>query len=72
MTTYSDVVKKINDAAIEAVNTPNHPEAKLRELVAPLWDDYIRSKRINLSFAPRDERQLANGRADTVFNRTIS
>jgi len=54
-----------------AAATPNQPEAKLRELVAPLWDEYIRSNRINLNFSPRDERQLANGRADTVFNRLI-
>jgi len=71
MITYSDIVKKIKDAANEAAKTPNHPEAKLRELVAPIWDDYIRSKRINLNFSPRDERQLANGRADTVFNRLV-
>jgi len=68
---YSDIVKKIKEAAKEAASTPNHPEAKLRERVAPIWDDYIRSKRINLNFSPRDERQLANGRADTVFNRLI-
>jgi SAM-dependent methyltransferase len=71
MITYSDILKKIKEAVPEAASTPNHPEAKLRERVAPIWDDYIRSKRINLNFSPRDERQLANGRADTVFNRLI-
>lgn len=70
-TTYSDIVKKIKEAVHEAASTPNQPEAKLRERVAPIWDDYIRSKRINLNFSPRDERQLANGRTDTVFNRLI-
>lgn len=70
-TSYSDIVKKIKEAVPEAASTANYPEAKLRESVAPLWDDYIRSKRINLNFTPRDERQLANGRADTVFNRLI-
>src|SRR3990172_730654 len=68
---YSDIIKKIKEAVLEAASTPNHPEAKLRERVAPIWDDYIRSKRINLSFQARDERQLANGRADTVFNQLI-
>jgi len=68
---YSGIVEKIKSAVHIASATPNNPEAKLRELVAPLWDDYIRSKRINLHFYPRDERQLANGRADTVFNRLI-
>lgn len=71
MITYSDIVKKIKEAIPIAASTPNHPEAKLRELVAPIWDDYIRSKRINLNFQARDERQFANGRADTVFNQLI-
>lgn len=69
--TYSDIVKSIESAAREANATANHPESKLRELVAPIIDNYIRSKHINLNFNPRDERQLANGRADTVFNRLI-
>lgn len=68
---YEEIVKCIKGAVPSAASTPNHPEAKLRELVAPLWDDYIRSKRINLSFQSRHERQFANGRADTVFNQLI-
>ncbi len=68
---YADIANKIREAVPMAAATPNQPEAKLRELVAPLWDEYIRSNRINLNFSPRDERQLANGRADTVFNRLI-
>ena len=51
--------------------TGQRPEAKLRELVEPLWDEYIEAKRINLHFQPRNERSLANGRADTVYNRLI-
>jgi SAM-dependent methyltransferase len=70
-TSYSDIHKRIKQAAAVAAATPDHPEARLRELVAPLWDEYIRSNGINLNFQPRDERQLANGRADTVFNRLI-
>jgi hypothetical protein len=70
-TSYSHIVKKIKEAVGVAAATPNRPEATLRELVAPLWDEYIRSNHINLNFQPRDERQLANGRADTVFNRLI-
>lgn len=66
-----EIVDSIRKARTVAAATPNHPEGKLRELVAPIWDQYIRAKRINLSFEPRDERQLANGRADTVFNRLI-
>ena len=71
ITSYSDIVKKIKEAVAEAASTVNHPEAKLREHVAPLWDDYLRSNRINLNFQSRDERQFANGRADTVFNQLI-
>ena len=68
---YLNIVKSIQKAASIASATPNHPEAKLRELVAPLWDEYVRMRRINLVFQPRDERSLANGRPDTVFNRLI-
>lgn len=68
---YAEILTSIKRAVSEAAVAPSHPEAKLREHVAPLWDEYIRSNRINLNFSPRDERQLANGRADTVFNRLI-
>ncbi len=68
---YTTIVKGIQDAALMAAKTPNSPEAKLRELVAPLWDEYIKKRRINLTFHFRNERSLANGRADTVFNRLI-
>lgn len=70
-TEYTYIVKSIQKAVDIASKTPNHPEAKLRELVGPLWDEYIRAKRINLNFEPHHERALANGRADTVFNRLI-
>jgi len=70
-TLFAEITKKIKDAVLITAVTPSHPEAKLRELIAPLWDNYIREKQINLNFQPRDERQLANGRADTVFNRLI-
>lgn len=70
-TDYTNIAKSIKNSAVIAASTPNHPESKLRELVSPFWDECIRSKRINLNFIPRDERLLANGRADTVFNRLI-
>ncbi|MBI3632977.1 MAG: hypothetical protein HY226_01660 [Candidatus Vogelbacteria bacterium] len=68
---YATIGKQIRDAALIASKTPNNPEAKLRELVSPFWDEYIKAKRINLTFHFRNERSLANGRADTVFNRLI-
>jgi len=68
---YTDIARSIVRAAREASATTHRPEAKLRELVAPLWDECLRAKRINLNFQPREERQLANGRADTVFNRLV-
>lgn len=68
---FSHIVQSIHEAVIIAAATPQHPEGKLRKLVAPLWEGYIRSKKLDLAFYPRDERILANGRADTVFNRLI-
>ena len=68
---YSRMVQTIQQATRDALVADHHPEAKLRELVEPLWDGYIKAKRINLHFQPRNERTLANGRADTVYNRLI-
>jgi SAM-dependent methyltransferase len=68
---YSKIVQAIREAVKVAAATPQRPEGKLRDLVAPLWEEYIRGKRIDLAFNPRDEVILANGRADTVFNRLI-
>lgn len=68
---FSKIVHSIREAVKVAAATPQRPEGKLRDLVAPLWEEYIRGKRIDLAFNPRDERILANGRADTVFNRLI-
>lgn len=62
---------KIKEAIKIAHNTPNNPEGKLRELVAPIWDECLRACNIRLNFTPRDERMLANGKPDTVFNRLI-
>ena len=68
---YQDIVLKIREASQIAADTRLHPEAKLRELVEPLWEEHVRSHRINLHFQPRNERSFANGRADTVYNRLI-
>jgi hypothetical protein len=71
MSDYSKIVQSIREAVKVAAATPQRPEGKLRDLVAPLWEEYMRAKRIDLRFDPRDEVILANGRADTVFNRLI-
>jgi len=71
MSNYDSIVSEIAKAAANASKTSGNPEAKLREHVAPLWDEYLRSNRIDLNFRSRDERQLTNGRADTVFNQLI-
>ena len=68
---YAQIVQAIHEAANLAAQTPLHPEAKLRELVQELWDETIRINRINIHFHPKNERMLANGRADTVYNRLI-
>ncbi len=70
-TSFKEMVAEIKKASKIAAATPKFPEGKLRELVAPLWEDYIRARKINLRFEPREERQLAFGRADTVYNRLI-
>lgn len=70
-TDYDDIVLKIREYAQIAADTRLHPEARMRELVEPLWEEHIRSHRINLHFQPRNERAFANGRADTVYNRLI-
>lgn len=70
-TEYLQIAQAIQEATRIASETPKHPEAKLRELVELLWDEYFKTKRINLPFQPRNERALANGRADTIYNRLI-
>ena len=70
-TDYAEIVKAIQQAVVTSSATSHHEESKLRELVEPLWERYIKAKRINLHFQPRNERTLANGRADTVYNRLI-
>ena len=67
----TEVVKKIKEAAIIAAGTPNEPEGKLRELVSPIWNDFLHQRKINLKLVVEDELTLANGRADTVFNKLI-
>jgi len=66
-----ELVKQIHDAAKVAELTPNEPEAKLRELVSPIWERFLKEKRIGLNLQISDELTLANGRADTVFNKLI-
>jgi hypothetical protein len=70
-TDYHQIARAIGEAARLASESPQHPEAKLRELVAPIWDEYLRAKQIHLHFQPRNERLLANGRADTTYNQLI-
>lgn len=67
----AELVKQIQDAAKIAELTPNESEAKLRELVSPIWEKFLKEKRIGLNLQIRDEVTLANGRADTVFNKLI-
>jgi len=64
--TFERMSEVISVAVGEAAGTRSNPESKLRELVAPLWEDFIRSKGMDISLISKDERQLANGRADTV------
>lgn len=67
----AQIVNQINEAVEAATQTPNEPEKKLRELVSPIWNDFLRQRKINLNLIAEDELTLANGRADTVFNKLI-
>lgn len=71
MTDFNKITTQIKNAAALAAGTPKNPEAKLRELVAPLFQDYLTTNQLNLFFEARDELVLANGTADTVYNRLI-
>ncbi|MBI4548382.1 MAG: N-6 DNA methylase [Ignavibacteriae bacterium] len=70
-TEYKKIAHQISRAAEVASKTPKNPEAKLRELVAPIFRDYLVSNQLDLNFEQRDELVLANGRPDSVYNRLI-
>lgn len=71
MQSLTEIVAQINEAVKIAANTPHEPEKKLRELVSPIWQTFLKEKRVGLNLQIREELTLANGRADTVFNRLI-
>jgi len=71
MRRLAEIVGQIQQAVKVAEATPDKPEAKLRELVSPIWQNFLKERRVNLTLHIRDELTLANGRADTVFNRLI-
>jgi hypothetical protein len=71
MQTPSEIANKIRAAVKIAENTPKEPEKKLKELVSPIWEMFLKEKRVGLNLQMRDELTLANGRPDTVFNRLI-
>jgi hypothetical protein len=60
MKTLSEIVNYIREAARIAGNTPNNPEEKLRELVSPIWEKFLKEKRVGLSLQICDELTLAN------------
>ena len=70
-TDYKKIAQQISRAAEVASKTSKNPEAKLRELVAPIFGDYLVSNQLDLNFIQRDELVLANGRPDSVYNRLI-
>lgn len=71
MQSLSEIVHQIKAAANIASKTSGDSEAKLHELVSPIWVRFLKEKRIGLNFQIRDELTLANGRPDTVFNKLI-
>lgn len=71
MLSLTEIIGQIKQAVKIADSTPSEPEKKLRELVSPIWENFLKEKRVGLNLQIRDELTLANGRADTVFNRLI-
>lgn len=71
MATIAEILERIDSATEIASKTPGMPEKKLRELVSDIWEQYIKEKRIHLNLTVMHELSLANGRADTVFNKLI-
>ena len=71
MQSLTEIVDQIKSAVKVAEGTPQNPEKKLRELVSPIWQTFLKEKRVGLNLQIREELTLANGRADTVFNRLI-
>lgn len=71
MATIAEMLERIGTATEIASKTPGMPEKKLRELVSDIWEQYIKEKRIHLNLTVTHELSLANGRADTVFNKLI-
>lgn len=71
MQSLTEIVDQIKSAVKVAEGTPQNPEKKLRELVSPIWQTFLKEKRLGLNLQIREELTLANGRVDTVFNRLI-
>lgn len=71
MHTLTETVHQIEQAVKIAEITPIYPEKKLRELVSPIWQNFLKEKRVGLNLQIRDELILANGKPDTVFNKLI-
>jgi SAM-dependent methyltransferase len=67
----TNITRAIQKASKIAAATSHRPEAKLRELVSPLFKEYLKSKGLDLEFEQRDEVVLANGTPDSVYNRLI-
>jgi methylase of polypeptide subunit release factors len=57
--------------AISRVAAASKDEKELRQRVHPLFEGYLREHGSDLSLHVRQERVLANGRSDAVFNRLI-
>ena len=71
MESLSEIVSQIQEATKVAEATRSKPEAKLRELVSPIGERFLKERRVGLNLQIREELTLANGRADTVFNKLI-
>ena len=50
------IVKKLQQAVSAASGASTNPEGKLRELVGPIWEEYLQDKNVSLSMRAQDEK----------------
>lgn len=71
MSEVKGILRAIRKATEVAAKTKRKPEAKLRELVSPIWEEYLKAQGLKPTQIVEQERTLLYGQADTVFKRLI-
>ncbi len=60
MQSLTEIVSQIKDAVKVAEGAPQKPEKKLRELVSPIWQTFLKEKRIGLNLQIREELRIVS------------